>query len=242
MAWTLELQQTDPLLFNLTVWDSLAKSAGTYNATLTIPCGNVNQSIMMGLRGTPHLVQTAKILYPTSSYTDAPITFGSANTGGNALILYATYNCGTFIAGPTTVTDTQGNVWTQLQRSHPAFQPEFMEAWITYGCAGGANTVNLHMGGAFPMDSVTLGALEYSGLAGITDGSEYVCGPVFGTGSPLVLSLVLPGTDLLLLGLSTGAACPGVTAAGGGVPIASPGQMMGTHVSFTQGQFSGGTK
>ncbi len=242
MAWTQRLQQTDPTLFNLTVWDALAVAAGTYGAVITIPCGNVNQSIMLGLRGAPKLVQVAKSILPTGSYTDATVTFTAPNAGGNALVLFDTYNAGAFVAGPTSVTDTQGNIWTKLQGAHPAFQGEFMEAWVTYGCAGGANSIDLHMAGALPMNTTTMGALEYSGLAGITDGSEYVCGPLFGTGSPLTLSLALPGGDLLLLGLSTAQACPGVTVTGGGVPIASPGQLMGTFSAFTQSQFSGGTK
>lgn len=243
MAWTQRLQQTDPALFNLTVWDSLAVAAGTYGAVITIPCGNVNQSIMLALSGAPSLVQLAKsIEKPSGLYTSAAVAFTGPNTAGNALILFATFNAGSFTAGPTSVTDTAGNIWTKVVSGFPPFQGEFMEAWLTYGCAGGANTVTIHMGGALLFNTVTLGVLEYAGLAGVTDGAQYVCGPLFGTGSPLTLSMAVPGGDLLLLGLSTAQACAGVTVAGGGVPIASPGQMMGTFSAFTQSQFSGGTK
>lgn len=243
MAWTQRLQQTDPALFNLTVWDSLAVAAGTYGATITIPCGNVNQSIILALSGAPSLVQVAKsIEKPSGLYPTATVPFTGPNTGGDGLILFATYNAGSFTAGPTSVTDTQGNIWTKIVSGFPAFQGEFMEAWLVYDCAGGANTVKIHMGGALLFNTVTLGALEYAGLAGVTDGSEYVCGPLFGTGSPLTPSITIPGGDLLLLGLSTAQACPGVTVTGGGVPIASPGQMMGTFAAFSQSQFTGGTK
>lgn len=243
MAWTQRLQQTDPGLFNLTVWDSLAVGAGTYAATITIPCGTINQSIMLALRGTPALVQVAKsIEEPPGSYLTADVTFPGPNTAGDALILFATYNAGSFTAGPTSVTDTTGNIWTKIVSGFPPFQSSFLEAWTTYGCNPGANTVTIHMGGALPFQTVTLGVLEYAGLAGVTDGSEYVCGPLFGTGSPLDLSLAIPGGDLLVLALSTGQACPGVTVAGGGVPITGTGQSMGTFSAFTQGQFVGGSK
>jgi hypothetical protein len=243
MAWTQRLQLTNVTLFNLTVWDSLAVAAGTYGGHVSIPCAWVNQEIMLALAGAPSLIQTAtSIEQPAGLYATATIPFTSPNTGGDALILFATYNAGSYTAGPTSVTDSQGNVWTKIVGSTPAFQGFFFEAWVIYGCSAGANTVTLHMGGALLMNTVTLGVLEYSGLSGITEGSEYVCGPLFGTGQPPDLSLTIPGGDLLLLALSTAEFCPGVTVTGGGVPIASPGQSMGTFSAFTQSQFIGGSK
>src|SRR5665213_1387986 len=117
---------------DLTVFGSQSLSAGSYAANLSWPetCGGVIQANIVALRGGPSLIQqnsnTSGSPISASTWT---LAFPANNTAGNCLILDISFEAGTYVAGPTSVTDTQGNAWTKVASGNPAFQGFFLQTW-----------------------------------------------------------------------------------------------------------------
>ena len=219
MGWNQILEKfSGSSQFDLTVYDSrsLALGLGTYSATANWPCNFVNQMIMVGLRGSPSLVQKAANVAATGAFTTWTIAFPANNTGGNTLILDIAFASLIYVAGPVAVTDSQGNQWTLVEAGNPTFQSFFQQCWVASGVASGANTVTITMGGGFHFTEITAAVLEYRGVTGTVDGITYQCGPIFGTGAPISGSITTAGGALLHLATSTVGHCASSTVEGGG--------------------------
>jgi hypothetical protein len=218
MGWNQILDQPFVGSGDLIVFDSRALSAGTYATSISWPggCGGVIQAILVALKGAPSLVQKASNTSGTISASTWTLAFGANNTAGNCLILDISFVAGSYTAGPVSITDSQGNTWTKVSSGNPAFQPDFLQTWVCFPCASGANTVTVTIGGSFPFTNIAASVLEYRGVTGTVDGQQYGTGTTFGVGSPINLSLSLPGGDLLHLVTSNSQSCGAVSLTGGG--------------------------
>lgn len=114
-------------------------------------------------------VQANQVQYGLTG--SGPIGYNSNNVKGNTLILLV--RAAQASGNTLTVTDTAGNIWTQLQHFNPV-APNTCDMWAVMHCNGGANTLTV-------LNSVTASqqmiVLEYSGLmavdqiGGMTTGS-----------------------------------------------------------------------
>ncbi len=226
MAWTLRLSQ--PGHNNLNAYDSVGAAAGNFTARITWPssCANVNQGAMVALPasglGAVTWLQGKGNAAPNGTRSTWPTTFDKATLPGSTLVVVVGMTASSGTAGPVTVTDTQGNVYTAAIISHPPFQGYFLGVFVAANTAGGAgNTVTVAIGGAFPFDTITVELHEYAGLTGGIDATSYGSGALFGVGNLVELALTTTAAGALLF-LATDSLCSGVVAQGGGDPIPGP--------------------
>lgn len=84
--------------------------------------------------------------------------FNSNNTAGNLLIAMARLTNG---ASNTNISDSQGNVWTNVENIVGLSSSQFHAFWYAANCKAGVNTVTLPSGFGFYQTVVA----EYSGVA-----------------------------------------------------------------------------
>lgn len=228
--WTQRVTQQGPPSggYELALWDALGvDNPSTYDSILSWPasCTGVNQGILTGLASEAGIqfVQGASNTSSATGVTSASISFAENNRIGSRLFLGVAFGAGTFIAGNVTVSDSNGNSWGQFSAGNPAFQPDFLQLWVTTALIkSAANTVTVTYDGSNPLNTISLIAVEYvdSGIATVS-GEMYGTGPVFGTGSPVDLSVTItqPSPLLILLSSTNSIGCTGFAATGGGTEI-----------------------
>jgi len=220
MAWNTLTSEA-----SLKTFDSRALSPGNYSAHMEwANSAVINQGVMVALSNAGRVVQSVTISHTDGGgFTTWTIALSADNAAGNALVLDIWFNAGTAIAGPVTVSDSNGNTWTNEVLSHPAFQGQFAGIFVALGIAAGPNTVTITMGGAHPFTDLAVALHEYPGATAVQS-SVYGCGSLFGTGSPVDITLVSTGSAVLHLAVAPETALTLVS--GGGFVGCTPAWLM----------------
>lgn len=201
--------------------DSVSVAGGTYPVTVSWAgfCSGINQGILAALIGAPKVAQQnllqSSVATPINTFS---ITYPQNTQPGSLLILAAAFAAGTFIAYGTTVTDDQGNTWSLITQTNAAsdFQPAFMQLWAATNASSNKPTVTLHYDGTHQIETITLVVTEYLGASLFGVQSSNGRGPLFGTGSPVNLSVTIPGEALLIAVAATNQPCVNGTSVSGG--------------------------
>lgn len=152
-----------------------------------------------------------------------PLAFTNPNAAGNTLIAGVCWDTFT-TCHLTSITDTQGNVWTRAVDTYidSASVTVGQEIWHCIGCKGGPNTVTIHITGGTP-SLINLTITEYNGIDRYVDGHTSftptsvlaTCGPFAVThADSLVVAWVIPFGACTAAG--AGFTNRGVSAFGGG--------------------------
>lgn len=215
----------------LTTYGSQTTGAGAVTADLSwsSSCagGQINQGVESAISGCGlTCLQFAATAFNSAGgpYTSVTQAFTSANASGNTLLADVATTLGSDTWYPDiSVSDSQGNLYVLLSGGTPNFQGASLQTWACFDCAAGANTVTVAITGAgVSMTTVSLAVHEYPG-SGALVASQYGTGPLFGTGTPVNLSVTATGTNQLLhLAVSTAVTCPVTVSGGGSLPPIPP--------------------
>lgn len=119
--------------------------------------------------------------------------FASANASGDTIIVFGFLNANTWapeLSG-LTVTDTQGNTYTQIFFDYPGYTQVMCAAWIAQNIKAGANTVKMSLT-ATAGTQFYLGILiaEYAGMSsGVVHSAAYQAGQGLIANTPITLSV-----------------------------------------------------
>ncbi len=145
----------------LSTFDAAAAVASTYSTDFTLACNNYMVTALTALKGVGGYVQSAGNATSAASFTVTQ-AFAFNNTAGNCIVVDVVMTWNVIIPYTVTVTDSQGNTYTQVFAS--AFGLNQTNQFVAFGIAAGANTVTVTMSGSSGTPGApTVAIHEYSG-------------------------------------------------------------------------------
>jgi hypothetical protein len=206
---------------SISTYDSNSLSPGTYDAAATLGCNDVMLCTLVAVKGAGALAQPAQsISQPLGSYSGISLAFANPNTAGNCIIVSLDFGSSFPVVTPT-ISDSQGNTYTQIQFGHPGGSGVFGGTWIAFGIAAGANTVTVSLTGAgVPGTSIAIAISEYTGGTAV---DAYEASFLVGAGTNNLSVTTTATGDLLYLGIGVSHACAGSPSnVTGGNPLTPP--------------------
>lgn len=203
---------------SIATYDALASVPYNYNGTFHTPCNPQGTWAMIAaLKGGGSYVQGTGSASGIGSFSAITQAFAGNNAAGNAIVVDVVLN-GSFPLVTPTVTDSQGNTYTQIQFGHIGGNSVFAGQFVAFNVVGGANTITISLSGAgVPIVSYAVAIQEYSGLTAID--SHANTNLVGGPGSGIVTIATNAGGDLLHYMIGTVPACAATTVGG---PVGGP--------------------
>jgi hypothetical protein len=206
---------------SISTYDSTSLSPGAYTGAATLGCNDVMLCTLVAVKGAGGLAQPAQSLSePLGSYSGISLAFANPNTAGNCIIVSLDFGSSFPVVTPT-VSDSQGNTYTQIQFGHPGGSGVFGGTWIAFGIAAGANTVTVSLSGAgVPGTSIAIAISEYTGGTAV---DAYNASFLVGAGTNNLSVTTTAAGDLLYLSIGISHACAGSPSnVSGGNPLTPP--------------------
>lgn len=205
---------------SITTYDSTSLGPGAYVSNVQQSCSGFLISHLLAVKGAGALVQSRSSASANNPGTvsGGTLAFSNPNAGGNCLIVTVGFG-GSFPGNAATCTDSQGNVYTQVQNGHEA--GFYFWTFIAFGSAAGANTVSVAFTGAgVPGGRVSIAISEYGGGTAVDDSTS---NGQIGVGVSTCTVNTTAGGDLLYLAVGIESVCAGSPfGVSGGNPLNPP--------------------
>lgn len=202
--------------------DSRAPHAGPYSSSAVLGCNDQMLSALVAFKNVGDFIQAAGATFPEGSYPSFSKAWDSDVTAGKLLLVVLEFSI--FPAASTTVTDSQGNAYTQIILHHVGGSGLFIAIFAATAGATGPNEATAHFSGfGLEADNGCMGVLEYDASGWEVDVQTW--GENIG-GGLIDLSVTTTGEDEMvfsLTGIKT--LCPGSPVMDGPTPPSFPSEI-----------------